>query len=90
MLVLTREIGETILIGDDTSITIEDIKGMQAVLGAEAPKEIPVHREEIYARIHSEEAQYINRKSESPSDTKVKTPVIRFKKRLSRLLAKGQ
>lgn len=53
MLILTRKIGETLMIGDDIKITILAIKGNQVRIGIEAPKEIDVHRQEIYERIKS-------------------------------------
>lgn len=56
MLVLTRRIGETLNIGDDIQVTVLSIKGNQARIGVNAPKEIPVHREEIYERIKNEKA----------------------------------
>lgn len=51
MLILTRRIGETLMIGDDVTITVLGIKGSQVRLGTDAPKEVQVHREEIYRRI---------------------------------------
>ncbi|AXH82369.1 TPA: carbon storage regulator CsrA [Haemophilus influenzae] len=51
MLILTRKVGESILIGDDISITVLSVRGNQVQLGVEAPKEVSVHREEIYQRI---------------------------------------
>lgn len=51
MLILTRKIGESLLIGDDVEITVLNIRGNQVKLGVKAPKEISVHREEIYQRI---------------------------------------
>ncbi|AOZ67357.1 TPA: carbon storage regulator CsrA [Haemophilus influenzae] len=51
MLILTRKVGESILIGNDISITILSVRGNQVKLGVEAPKEVSVHREEIYQRI---------------------------------------
>ena len=51
MLILTRHINESIMIGDDIEIKILDIKGRQARIGITAPRDIPVHREEIYEQI---------------------------------------
>lgn len=55
MLILGREVGQTILIGDDISVTILGARGAQVRVGINAPKEIPVHREEVYERIKREE-----------------------------------
>jgi len=57
MLILTRRIGETLMIGDDVSITVLGVKGNQVRIGIDAPKDVPVHREEIYERINSEKSQ---------------------------------
>ncbi|VFP78248.1 Carbon storage regulator [Buchnera aphidicola (Cinara cuneomaculata)] len=54
MLILTRRIGETLIIGDEITITILGMKGNQIRVGVNAPKKIPVHREEIYKRIQSD------------------------------------
>jgi len=54
MLVLTRKLGESVTIGDDVKITVIDIKGRQVRLGIEAPRNMTIHREEIYAKIHEE------------------------------------
>jgi carbon storage regulator len=59
MLILTRRVGETLYIGDDVTIQVLGIKGHQVRLGINAPKEIAVHREEIYERIKNGEG-YLN------------------------------
>jgi carbon storage regulator len=57
MLILTRRVGETIMIGDDVKVTVLGVKGNQVRVGIDAPKEVAVHREEIYDRIKNEERQ---------------------------------
>ena len=57
MLILTRRIGETVVIGDDISITVLGVKGNQVRLGVNAPRDVSVHREEIYQRIKFEQEQ---------------------------------
>jgi carbon storage regulator len=56
MLILTRRAGETVMIGSDITITVLGVKGNQVRLGINAPKDVAVHREEIYERIQSEQA----------------------------------
>lgn len=57
MLILTRRIGERIRIGDAVAVTVMDIKGAQVRIGIEAPKDVPVHREEIFKRLREEPVQ---------------------------------
>jgi carbon storage regulator len=54
MLILTRRVGETVMIGDDVTITVLGVKGNQVRVGINAPKNVAVHREEIYERIKRE------------------------------------
>ena len=68
MLVLTRKLGENIRIGDSVKITVLEVRSGQVKLGIEAPPEVKVHREEIYARIQEENrrAQRLNKMGPEP------------------------
>lgn len=54
MLILTRRVGETLMVGDEVTVTVLGVKGNQVRLGVNAPKDVSVHREEIYNRIQKE------------------------------------
>ncbi|MBU0500058.1 MAG: carbon storage regulator CsrA [Gammaproteobacteria bacterium] len=56
MLILTRRVGETLMVGDDVTVTVLGVKGNQVRIGINAPKDVSVHREEIYERIKAEQA----------------------------------
>ena len=51
MLILTRRVGESVMIGDDVTVTVLGVKGSQVRVGINAPKQVPVHRQEVYDRI---------------------------------------
>ena len=56
MLILTRRVGESLMIGDNVTVTVLGVKGNQVRIGVNAPKDVAVHRQEIYERIQLEEA----------------------------------
>lgn len=64
MLILTRRVGETLMIGDEVTVTVLGVKGNQVRIGVNAPKSVAVHREEIYERIQREQEQNGNVASE--------------------------
>jgi carbon storage regulator len=57
MLILTRRVGQTVIVGNDVTVTIVGVKGNQIRLGISAPKNVSIHREEIYERIRREQHQ---------------------------------
>ncbi|MBN3564876.1 MULTISPECIES: carbon storage regulator CsrA [Aliamphritea] len=57
MLILTRRVGETLMVGDDVTVTVLGVKGNQVRIGVNAPKDVSVHREEIYQRIQKEKQE---------------------------------
>ncbi|HET7267888.1 MAG TPA: carbon storage regulator CsrA [Oleiagrimonas sp.] len=69
MLILTRRVGETLMIGDEVTVTVLGVKGNQVRIGINAPKDVAVHREEIYQRIKREE-----RGQDDPADAPSSAP----------------
>jgi carbon storage regulator len=57
MLILTRRVGETLMIGDEVTVTVLGVKGNQVRIGVNAPRDVAVHREEIYERIKRDQAE---------------------------------
>ena len=60
MLILTRRVGETLMVGDDVTVTVLGVKGNQVRIGVNAPRDVAVHREEIYERIKQEQNEAEN------------------------------
>ena len=76
MLILTRRVGETLVIGDDVTVTVLGVKGNQIRLGVNAPKEVAVHREEIYQRIQQEKSEG-KIPEEAVSEDTHRSPIVR-------------
>ena len=61
MLILTRKVGEALMIGEEVTVTVMEVKGNQVRIGIKAPRDVEVHREEIYERVQAEKAQHVER-----------------------------
>jgi carbon storage regulator len=69
MLILTRRVGESLMIGDDINVTVLGIRGNQVRIGVNAPKNVAVHREEIYERIkHEQPGDGQNKAEDEPEE----------------------
>jgi carbon storage regulator len=68
MLILTRRVGETVMIGNEVTVTVLGVKGNQVRIGVNAPKDVAVHREEIYERIKREDG---DPNAHTPPGTKI-------------------
>ncbi len=68
MLILTRRVGESVVIGDEVSVTILGVKGNQVRIGVTAPMDVAVHRQEIYERIKKEQADVPDEAREPPAE----------------------
>ncbi len=89
MLILTRSITQTIIIGDDISVSVLGVKGNQVRIGIDAPKDVAVHRSEIYDRIINERQSVNAAPSEAPNEATHATPSVPPKSDLyNRLVAK--
>jgi carbon storage regulator len=69
MLILTRRVGETLMIGDEVTVTVLGVKGNQVRIGVNAPRDVAVHREEIYERIKRERAEQASESGAGPDSS---------------------
>jgi carbon storage regulator len=74
MLILTRRVGETLMIGDEVTVTVLGVKGNQVRIGVNAPRDVAVHREEIYERIKREQAEAHGAGAGPETDTQAQDP----------------
>lgn len=75
MLILTRRVGETVVVGDEVTVTVLGVKGNQVRWGINAPKRVAVHRKEIYERIKREELDELDDKSKGVTENGVTAAV---------------
>jgi carbon storage regulator len=73
MLILTRRVGETLMVGDEVTVTVLGVKGNQVRIGVNAPKDVAVHREEIYQRIQREKVAHLEAALQEQSGNKAST-----------------